>query len=264
MEQQPALPQRLALRQPAAQRPAIGHAEKAQRRRHHLEAVALEAPARPRHVPGLGDQHDAPHPRVAQQRRTERGVFPGGAAAPFLPARHHAEVLLQHLGKQLGLARRRAEVQAATGEDRQAAGPVQARRQTGALQRQQARLIAAPAGIATLASAAEQHDGLGAPRQRRPLARRQRRLALQQPRRLFDHHRQAHQPQAAKAQHTTSQGQPRAAQPPPPDQQQQQEQAARRQQQLLEQITQWHGDPPLHGPRRSPRQPTMRARHPLA
>ena len=84
------------------------------------------------------------------------------------PARGHAEVALQHLCTEHGLAGRLPVMQTTTGENRQPAGLGQSCRIAQALQRGVARLIAAPGRIVLLPARAQHHNGPGLPAQLRP------------------------------------------------------------------------------------------------
>lgn len=167
VQQHAALPEGLRFRQPAAEGPQVGPAEEADRRRDHLEPLALEAPACPLHVPGLGHQHHPAHASLVQLRGAQGGVFPGGTAETFLPARRHAEVLQQGIGHQRRLAGRASVMQPAADQYRQRRGLGQPRGIAQPLGRQQARRIVAPGRVVGLPAGTEDDDGVGALRQAR-------------------------------------------------------------------------------------------------
>ncbi|VDL37430.1 Apolipoprotein N-acyltransferase [Pseudomonas aeruginosa] len=171
VQQHAALPEGLRFRQPAAEGPQVGPAEEADRRRDHLEPLALEAPACPLHVPGLGHQHHPAHAGLAQLRGAQGGVFPGGTAETFLPARRHAEVLQQGIGHQRRLAGRASVMQPAADQYRQRRGLGQPRGIAQPLGRQQARRIVAPGRVVGLPAGTEDDDGVGALRQARQILR---------------------------------------------------------------------------------------------
>ncbi|MNF97306.1 hypothetical protein D3C84_801320 [compost metagenome] len=176
----------------------------------------------------LGNQQHPPDALRLQQLRRELAVLPGGAAFPFLPAHVQAVVTLEGVGHDQRLAGRLAEMQATTGQQRQATGPGQARRIAQALQGHGGRLVATPGRVVALAATTEYDYRIHPLGQPRPLGLGQGRFGFERPGRPLHHHRQAHQPEAAEACDEAGQGQPGHASPQPPGEQEQQQEAAGR------------------------------------
>ncbi|MCY1415896.1 hypothetical protein D9M71_313920 [compost metagenome] len=208
--------------------------------RNHLQPDLPETPQRPSHVQRLGHQHHPLDPRLAQDRRAVLGVLPGGAAVPFLPTHLYAVIVTQAVGHDLRLAGWRSVVQASGGEDRQAAGLGQTSGIAQAFAGHHPWLIGTPGRIAAFATGAENDDGIRPPGQARPLRAFQRRSLLEQACTPLHGYREAHQPEAAKAQHKAGHGQTRKASAQEERQAQQNQQQAWRHQDLLEEIAKRH------------------------
>ncbi|MNR11822.1 hypothetical protein D3C85_1281400 [compost metagenome] len=152
---------------------------------------------------GVRHEHHAFDALGQQHFGAELRVLPSGAAAPFLPAHGHVEIIEQRVRHQPGFSRRRTVMQATTGEDRQARRLGQPRCIALALQADTGRLVGAPGRIATLAPGTQHHDRIRLPTQRCPFLASQWRFTLKRPGAPLHHHRQAHEPEATDPQGKT-------------------------------------------------------------
>ncbi len=183
---------------------------------------------------GAGDQDYPPDTRLAQHLGAEPRILPGRAAATLFPAHRHAVIVQQLLRHDPRLGRRRAVVQAAGGQYRQAAGLGQAGRVANTLAGHQAGLVFVPGAVAAYPPGAQHHNGVGTLRQPWPLRLPQRLLRLQLARPPVHGHRQAHHQQAQEAGKETEHGEARKAAAQHEAQEQQQKQQSRWHEELFE------------------------------